>query len=205
MTSPIPKLPCPPGESPFHIKGNFYRGFVLGAAAAVGFDSLCGVLADEALVSFVKQPFLAAGRYDVFPFVPLTFAIASLRGARIEELVRASTAAQARYDAAHAYKMIFASHGPEEIAVRVARFNSQIYDFGEFASSAVGPGRIVLDFDFIPAFLEPWFRPMHVAYAQEALRIVGAKHATIVSQVATDAGARGQFPLRSFHTELQWR
>lgn len=205
MTSPIPKLPCPPGESPFHIKGNFYRGFVLSADAAVGLDPLCDALADDALASFVRQPFLAAGRYDVFPFVPLTYAVARLRGARLEDLVRASTSAQARYDAAHAYKMIFAAHGPEAIVVRIARFNSQIYDFGEFGGDAPESGRIVLDFSLIPAFLEPWFRPMHVAYAQEALRIAGAKQATIVSQVANDAGARAGFPLRSFRTELQWR
>jgi hypothetical protein len=205
MLSSVPKLPCPAGESPFHIKGNSYRGFVVNAEAAVGLDSLCEALADDGLASFVRQPFLATGRYDILPFVPLTHALARMRGARFDEFVRASTTAQARYDSTRVYKLIFDAHAPEEVVVRVARFNAQVYDFGEFAAHAPEPGRIVLEFSFIPTFLDPWFRPMHVAYGQEALRIAGAKQATIVSQVVSDAGARGRFPLCSYRTELHWR
>jgi hypothetical protein len=204
-TSPPPPLPCLPGASPFHIKGLSYRGLVRQIEALEGLDRFCDALGDAALQAFVRQPFLASGRYDILPFFPLTHAFAHLRGVRFEDFVRASTAAQARYDATHVYKMIFDADSPGDIAARVTRFNTQVYDFGEFNTHHPGPKRAVTDFAFIPSYLTPWFGPMHAAYAQESLTIGRAKDVVIVSQTARDAGTREGFALTSFLTEFRWR
>jgi hypothetical protein len=202
--SPLPELPCAPGSGPFHIKGLSYRGLARHIDATIGLDRFCEAL-DGPLGVFVRQPFLASGRYDIFPFYPLMRALADFRGARFDDFVRASTAAQARYDAEHVYKIILDVDSPDSIASRVSRFNSQIYDFGEYNAHQPAPKHAVTDFDHIPAFLAPWFGPMHAAYAQESLRIGGGKDVVIVSQKTRDAGTREGYALVSFRTEYRWR
>jgi len=202
---PLAPLPCPPGKGPFRIKGLFYKGFLLHVASTVGVEAFLASLPDDVLRSFLTQPFLAAVRYDIFPFVPLSQALARKLGVRFDSYVRETTAAQARYDATHVYKTIFDTHRPEELADKIARFNAQIYDFGKFAGQITEPNHVVIDFRGIPAFLEPWFGPMHVAYAEESLRIVGARDVTMLSHVVDDAGTKDGYPLVSFRTELRWR
>jgi serine/threonine protein kinase len=198
-------LPCRAGTSPFHIKGLFYKGFVHAVSATIGLEAFCEGLVDPDLRAFLRQPFLASGRYDVLPFVPLTQAMATRLGVALDELVRTSTAAQARYDAKHVYKLIFDSRDPAAVADRISRFNTQIYDFGTFRGEIPEPGRITIEFSEIPAFLEPWFGPMHVAYTVESLRIAGAADVGIRSHVVKDAGTRDGFPLQTFRTSFEWR
>jgi hypothetical protein len=172
---------------------------------AGGLDAFCETLPDDALRAFVRQPFLATGRYDIFPFVPLVQALARKLGVRLDAMVKAATAAQAKYDAKHAYKLIFDLQRPEEIGDRLSRFNLRIYDFGQYGAVIPEPNRLVMTFSGIPAYLEPWFGPMHVAYAEASLKIVGAEEVTVPSQVVEDAGTKSGFPLVSFRTERRWR
>jgi serine/threonine protein kinase len=199
------RLPCPAGTSPFHIKGVFYRGLVENVKATIGLDALCDSLDDESLRTFTRQTFLASTRYDVLPFLPLSNALARAHGVSLDAFVRSSTTAQARYDSKHVYKLIFDSAKPEDVATRVGRFNSQIYDFGEYTGHIPSPNHVVVEYAFIPKYLAPWFGPMHAAYADETLRLTGAKDVTLLSHVVTDAGEAHGVPLISFRSELRWR
>src|SRR5437868_1124806 len=111
--SMIPPLPVAPGDSPFHIKGPAYRGFVTFAARVIpgGLDALVAAFDGRRLGYFVRQPFLASARYDVLPFVPIFDAAATLLGVTLDGLVRTTTAEQTRYDAKTAYKRIFDAEG----------------------------------------------------------------------------------------------
>ena len=92
--------------------------------------------------AFVKQPFLATGRYaDVFPFVPLYATLARILATPVDTLVRTTTAMQARYDAKTVYKRIFETTKVEEVAKRIGRFNASYYDFGAFHGTGA-PRRI---------------------------------------------------------------
>jgi serine/threonine protein kinase len=197
-------LPCAAGASPFRIKGVFYKGFVTRLTATVGLDVFVEKLTDEGLRAFIRQPFLATARYDILPFVPLHGALARHLGVSLEELVRTLAAAQASYDATHVYKTIFDAHRPEDLADRFARFNAQVYDFGRFTGRLVEPKRIVLDYEEIPAFIGPWFGPMHIAYALESMRMCGAENVTVAARQQRDGGTRKGFPLVSYRTELLW-
>ena len=201
----IEPLPCPAGTSPFHIKGLHYRSFMFHVSRTVGTEAFVEKLEDESLVRFVNQPFLATRRYDVLPFVPLFATLARMLGAPFEALLRTSTAAQVRYDARTAYKLILDANRPEDIAERVGRFNTQIYDFGKFGAFVPEKNHVTIVFEEIPAYLEPWFAPMHVAYAVESLRLSGAANVVVLSHVAEKAGARGGFPLRTYRTALRWQ
>ncbi len=201
----IDPLPCAPGASPFHIKGGSYRSFVIFVTRSVGLEKFMAELDDERLRAFIRQPFLASGRYDVLPYRPLFATLARMQGTSMDTLVRTSTIAQVRYDAKTAYRMILDTQNPEDIATRMGRFNLQMYDFGAYAATLPEKNRVVLDFVGIPADLEPWFAPMHVAYAEESLRLAGARDLSVTSHAGRAAGVQAGYPLRAYRTELRWR
>ncbi len=197
-------LPCPAGKSPFHIKGGSYRSFVFQVDKAFGFETFLEALEDESMRTFMRQPFLASARYDVLPMVPIFATLARLRGVPLLDLVRLSTAAQVRYDAKTTYKSIMATSRPEDLVERIGRFNTQIYDFGKYSAILAEKNCAELEFAKIPAYLEPWFAPMHVAYSEESLRLTGVRSVVVASHVSEDAGTHKGFPLRTYRTRIEW-
>jgi serine/threonine protein kinase len=199
-------LPCPPGESPFHIKGMPYRGLVRFIEKAVpgGIETFCQKLPDPRLTGFLQQPFLATGRYDVLPMVPLFAALARALGARFDDVVRQAAIMQCAYDAKTVFKMVFRGHEPAAVAERFGRFNGGYYDFGTFAGTALGPGHVALETDGIPAYLFAWFGPMHLAYAEEAVRVTGARASRSALLSTEPAGKSGAHRLVRSHGELRW-
>jgi hypothetical protein len=201
--APLPGLP---GTSPFHIKGMPYRGFLhlIKTAIKGGLDAFCSDVGDQALRVFIRQPFLASGRYDVLPLVPLFAVAARQLGMPFDELVRTAAAAQCRYDARTVFKTMFGSSGANDMADRFTRFNAQYYDFGKYAGTAFGPNHLLLESAEVPLYLYVWQGPMHIAYAEETARILGAHDVRIVSHVVGGAGRRGNYRLVTQRTELTW-
>jgi eukaryotic-like serine/threonine-protein kinase len=199
-------LPCPAGTSPFHIKGLAYRGFVhlVDKVLPGGLDAFTQAVGDESLRPFLRQPFLAAARYDVLPFVPLFATLSQLVGGTFAELVRSATAAQCRYDSRTAYRAIFSSDRVEDIAGRLSRFCTQYYDFGQYEGSVPQPNRLLVIHAEIPEYLYVWHAPMHGAYTEECARILGAREVRTVSHTSTPAGRSGAFALVTLRTELAW-
>ncbi len=203
----VPPLPCAPGTSPFHIKGNPYRGLAhfLTTKLPGGLDAFCDALDDARLRDFVRQPFLATSRYDVLPFYPLSATLARVVGAPFDTFVRAATASQARYDARTAYKRIFEGTGVMDIPERIARFNGHYYDFGEFIGEVLAPDRFTIEFRSTPAYLFPWFGLMNVAYTEESARIGGAKEVNASLGAPRPVGETGGFALVTFTVDVTWR
>jgi hypothetical protein len=187
------------------VKGNAYRGFVtlVGKVVPGGMDTLVAMLAERDLRDFVKQPFLASARYDILPLVPLCAAVARILGVQLDGFVRSTTRKQAQYDARTVYKRIFDTESIADLSERFARFNENYYDFGRYESALTAPGRLMITHAEIPAYLRPWHLPMHVAYAEAAMEIAGAKEIKVLSSVVTPAGARAGFPLITSRTELR--
>jgi serine/threonine protein kinase len=204
---PDAPLPCPPGESPFHIKGMPYRGLVrfIEKVTPGGLDAFCEALPDERLRAFLHQPFLATGRYDTLPMVPLFAAVARAVGASFDDVVRGAAISQCSYDAKTVYKLMFSDQEPEAVAERFGRFNGQYYDFGKFTGTALGPGRVQLETEGIPAYLFTWLGPMHLGYAEEAVSLVGARSARAVLVSVEPMGKSGAHPLVRSRSELTWR
>jgi hypothetical protein len=153
----------------------------------------------------VQQPFLASGRYDILPFLPLFTTLARLIDAPFETFVRSTAAAQARYDGQTVFKAMWSRASVENLAECVARFGAQYYDFGKFSGSVPEPNVMVIEHSDVPAYLFPWYRPMHVSYTAECMRLLGAAEVTANEPEAIPAGSRGGFPLVSTRIELRWR
>jgi len=207
---PDAPLPCAPGTSPFHIKGMPYRGLLRMVEKQVpgGLDAFCDALSDPRLREFLHQPFLATSRYDVFPFIPIFAALGRLAGLSFEDIVCRATIDQCRYDAKTVFKMMFSTDKVGNIVDYFPRFNAQYYDFGTYRASLAGPQRIVLELSEIPAYIFPWIGPMHVAYAAEAARIVGAREiqttSTAVEPMMKTPKSKPGYSLVKSRSEISW-
>jgi serine/threonine protein kinase len=199
-------LPCAPGESPFRIKGMPYRGFVYLVNKMVpgGLDAFVEKLDDPRLRVFIRQPFLASVRYDVLPFLPLFTTLSRILDVQFELLVSGTAAAQARYDARTVFQRIFSGATPRDLSERISRFGAQYYDFGKMSGTNPEPGVTVLVHAGVPAYVYPWYSPMHVAYSTEVARVCGATSVEATSSETVLAGAHGPFPLVTARTEIRW-
>ncbi len=200
-------LPCAPGESPFHIKGMPYRGFVYLVNKVVpgGLEAFAAALDDPRVRDFIRQPFLATVRYDVFPFLPLFATLSRLLDTPFDALVSGTSAAQARYDARTVYQRILSGTSPTDITERITRFGAQYYDFGKMSASNPSPGVTVILHRGVPAYVYPWYSPMHIAYTTEVARMCGASEVEASSSETVLDGAHGPFQLVSARTEIRWK
>jgi serine/threonine protein kinase len=203
----VPPLPCAPGTSPFHIKGMAYRGFVylVGKMVPGGLEAFCEALSDEALAGFVRQPFLASGRYDILPLYPLNAILARLLGVEFEALIRKTAAGQARYDAETVFKTMWSNATVENFADRISRFGTQYYDFGKYTGSVPEPHVIVASHEKVPEYVYPWYGPMQITYTEQCMRMLGAVDLKVRAHVWDPAGIQDGFPLINVRTELRWR
>jgi serine/threonine-protein kinase len=200
-------LPCPPGQSPFHIKGLPYRGFVhlVGKTVPGGLDAFAAALDDPRLATFVQQPFLASARYDVLPLLPLFMALARVIQTPFETLVRETATAQVRYDARTAYQRVLSGASPAAITEKIGRFGAQYYDFGTFTGTNPEPGVTVIVHAGVPAYLQPWYLPMHVQYTLEVARLCGGTDVRVLSSQTVPDGDKDGFPLVATTTALHWK
>ena len=203
----IPPLPCAPGTGPFHIKGMSYRGFVflVGKMVPGGLNAFCEALGDEALAAFVRQPFLASGRYDILPFYPLYATLARLLDVEFDALVRKTAAGQARYDAETVFKAMWSNATLENVADRISRFGTQYYDFGKYTGSVPEPHVIVACHARVPEYMYPWYGPMQVTYTQECMRMLGVVEMKVTAHSWAPAGIQDGFSLIDVRTALRWR
>src|SRR4051794_33865296 len=83
-------LPCPPGESPFHIKGEFYRQMTgtIDIYDQRTKGALRAALGKSELGAFMSQKFLSSSLYDVLPLPRLFMILAEVLGRDVHELTR---------------------------------------------------------------------------------------------------------------------
>jgi hypothetical protein len=200
------RLPCDPGASPFHIKGIAYRGVVRLVEKQVpgGLDGLERELDDTRVAGFVRQPFLAASRYDLLPMMPINLALARLLGRSIEALADDQGARQAAYDIEKLYGRLFAATTFDNLDVVLARFDAQYYDFGDCTGEIVEPGHLVLRRAGLPEYVVRWFAPMYASYMGHILRRKGASSVEVAPRPPRDAGVRGSFAIVDLEVDLRW-
>ena len=108
--------PFSPGEAPFRIKGNAYRGhmsyvdsYVPGGRAAHA-ESLCSLSRErgEGLARYFEQNFLASAWYDVYPLALAGAACGHLTGEDFLSFVYSRSCAQAREDIGGVHRFLLA-------------------------------------------------------------------------------------------------
>ena len=205
--TPAPRLPLPAGKGPFHIKGMPYRGIAYLVARVLprGMLDLADELDDPSLRAFVTQTFLASGRYDILPMLPIHVALARILGLPLAELTRRGATAQARYDARTVFQRLIGPATVDDWPARVQRFGVQYYDFGTFSGIATEPGTFVLQHAGVPEYIYPWYAPMQVAYGAEVGRLLGAVGITQETLPPEPTGTDGGLPIVTVRSRLRWQ
>jgi tRNA A-37 threonylcarbamoyl transferase component Bud32 len=204
---PAPPLPCEPGTSTFYVKGIAWRGVVHLAERKVegGLPALDEELGDARISAFVRQPFLAASRYDLLPMLPVNVAIARIQGRPLDALAADQGAAQARYDARYVAKRAFDAMTLETAAEHLPRLAGQYYDTGECTAELVAAGCMLLRRKRLPLYVLPWFAPIHAAYAEEMIRLKGARSVESATREPMDSGTRKGVAMVDLDVEIRWR
>ncbi len=202
-----PPLPVPAGKGPFHIKGMPYRGLAYLVARSLprGMLDLAESFDDPSLREFTTQTFLASGRYDILPMLPIHVAIARILGLPLAELVRRGATAQARYDARTVFQRLIGSATIDDWPSRLLRFGTQYYDFGAFEGVAIEPGTIVLQHSSVPEYVHPWYGPMQGAYGAEIARLLGAVGISHEMLPPEPMGMDRGLPILTVRSRIRWQ
>jgi hypothetical protein len=181
MIDPFPayeRLPFRPGEAPFRIKGQAYRGHIAYTELHVpgGMKAAVAALRDPALRAFFDQQFLAASFYDVYPLIAMGWVCARLAGTTFPEFLRIRTRAQVDFDMGGVYKLLLKLASLEMIAAKIPVVSARYFDFGTVDIATPSPKVVEATRREIPATIAPWLGPIGETYVIRALERSGAKN-----------------------------
>jgi hypothetical protein len=135
---------------------------------------------------------------------PINLAIARLLGISLEALADDQGARQAAYDIEKLYGRLFAAITFDNLAVVLARFDAQYYDFGDCTGELVEPGHLVLRRAGLPEYVLRWFAPMYSSYMGHILRRKGAALLEVTPRAPRDAGTRDSVAIVDLEIDLRW-
>jgi serine/threonine protein kinase len=204
---PPPALPCDPGSSTFHIKGVAYQGLVRLVEQKIqgGLATLDEELEDARLSEFIRQQFLAGSRYDILPMLPLNVAIARTLGKPLNTLASEQGIGQAQYDVRYVYRRLFEATALETIAEFLNRYGAQYYETGECTTEQPEPAHVIIRRRRLPAYVLPWYAPLHSSYGEEIVRLKGARRIEVSIRPPVETGKRRGVAIVDLVVDLRWR
>jgi hypothetical protein len=168
-------LPFPPGQSPFHIKGEFYRQ--MGEWLAFH-DGKCegGVtraLERAGLTAFAGQAFLASSYYDVLPLPRMVMAVAEARGKDVRDLTANMAKGAVEGQMKGVYAAFLSKLTPESFCQRFPQVVQYFYDFGSLAVTPTESGAALLR-SGLPQCISEWWCLATAPFIEIPLRAAGA-------------------------------
>jgi hypothetical protein len=186
--------PFPPGQSPFHIKGQFY---IQAMRALQRIDKPLDALLPEDLRAFCSQVFLASQWYDVLPFPRLAMIEAGARDCDVRELTRQQAHRAAEHGLKGVYRLFLPLVVPQQIAMRSlgTRMVSAIKQFYDFGPAAViepsGSHTLTIERCEVPLCMIEWWSINATGYAEKALTLAGVKQPTLTYRYEETGLAHG--------------
>jgi serine/threonine protein kinase len=204
---PPPPLPCDPGSSTFHIKGVAYQGVVRLVEQKIqgGLATLDEELGDAHVSKFIRQQFLAGSRYDILPMLPINVAIARTLGKPLATLASEQGTGQAQYDVRYVYRRFFEATPLEAIEEFLNRYGAQYYETGECTTERPEPGHVIIRRRRLPAYVLPWYAPLHSSYGEEIVRLKGARRIEVSIRPPVETGTRRGVAMVDLIVDLRWR
>ena len=159
---------------------------------------------DPVIREYVKQPFLAASRYDILPYLHTVAAAASVLGVPTARFAAEHCAWQAERDVRGVYRLLLNLTSPETVAQRLGLAWKRYFDFARVDVLSVTPGCAVLSVREMPAILVPWYRVAVRAAGDAIIRLAGAKDIKVEFGYPEPDGEKAGFPLRRFELRRTW-
>jgi hypothetical protein len=197
-------LPCRPGESPYRIKGEFYRNVceTMSFVEKKSGGRLRGVLETLGIRAFLDQDFLATKSYDLLPLPRATMAMAHVLGRELREFTKRMGTNGAKLQMTGIYKSIFETMSTDNFAQRFGRVVGHLYDHGPVTIQRSG-NQATLDRRDIPACAVEWWNLVSVPFVTLPLEQNGAHNLQVSCEIVR-AGSANQMPLAHTSWRLSW-
>jgi hypothetical protein len=169
-------LPYPPGQSPFHIKGEFYRQ----QAESIAYHdrksggALTGILEREGLAEFARQPFLSSALYDVLPIPRIVMACAEARGRDVHEMTSGMGRAAVELQMKGVYSRFLSGLTRENFCQRFHQVIQHFYDFGPVTITPAPAGARLVRTG-VPLCVAEWWSLVTVPFVVVPLTASGAR------------------------------
>jgi hypothetical protein len=198
-------LPYPPGQSPFHIKGEFYRQQAASIAYHDGKSggALTRILEREGLVEFALQPFLSSAMYDVLPLPRIVMAAAEARGRDVHEMTSGMGRAAVDGQMTGVYSRFLTRLTTANFCQRFDQVIGHFYDFGP-VSLTPQPSGARLVRSGVPLCVAEWWSLVTVPFVVVPLTASGARDVAVewrIKPAGTDRGV----PVADVEWQVRWQ
>jgi hypothetical protein len=185
-------LPFPPGESPFHIKGEFYRQQSESIAHhdARSGGALSRILQREGLIDFAGQQFLSSAMYDVLPLPRIVMAIAEARGRDVHEMTSTMGRAAVEGQMEGVYSRFLTPLSTDNFCQRFDQVIKHFYDFGPVTVAPQPSGASLLRTD-MPLCIAEWWSLVTVPFVVLPLTASGARDVAVEWRIEPRGRDRG--------------
>ena len=200
--------PFAPGQSPFKIKGNAYRGQ---HAFVEEFHGDVAVFAEELgqrtvppWGEFYTQAFLANRQYDVLPLVVAGIFAAEKARQPYAEWASERARRQATVDKGGVYRMLLRMAPPRTLVTRIPKIFANYINFGQVRSMAVDDG-VHAQFLGVPALIEPWFSAIIGAYMHAVMELSRVEGIRVQMDTKSTPGLSHGMALCTVSAKVTWR
>lgn len=185
-------LPFPPGESPFHIKGEFYRqqSEAIAHHDARSGGALTRILQREGLLDFARQQFLSSAMYDVLPLPRIVMATAEARGRGVQEMAGTMGRAAVEAQMQGVYARFLTRLSTENFCQRFDQVIKHFYDFGPVTVTPEPWGARLVRTD-MPLCIAEWWSLVTVPFVAVPLSATGARDVRVESRIEPRGLDRG--------------
>jgi hypothetical protein len=198
-----PTLPVPPGEGPFHVKGIYYTRTVAHASQQVkgGLPALLDAIDDPKVRAFLQQKFSWNNWYDVFPIMPVSIALAKVRGQDYMELFHERGRLAAKEEIPRVFRMLLSFASIRMQLQQLPLFASSMYDFGAVEDLRGTETTTTGRHRGIPAYVAPYVAATISGFLRGTLELRTKRPASVrIATVTRDADQKG-FPTVSVRYE----
>lgn len=199
-------LPCRPGESPFHIKGEFYRQL---STTIEVYDqrskgAVRAAIARSELAQFLSQKFLSSSLYDVLPIPRVFMLLAEVLDRDVYELTSHLGKSAIEMSMSGVYESLFARLTPQNFADRFGTIIPHIYDHGAATVTRAPDGKGgSLVREGVPSCVAEWWCVVTVPFVEVPLAANGARDIEIEWKI-DPRGTRGNIPLSRVSWKIHW-
>jgi len=198
-------LPHPPGKSPFHIKGEFYRQLadVVAYHDMKSEGALTRILERDGLRAFATQPFLSSAMYDVLPLPRIVMAVAEARGRDVIEMTMKMGQAAVEAQMKGVYARFLTNLTPGRFGQRFDQVINHFYDFAPLTAAAEGPHGARIVRKGMPLCIAEWWAVVTIPFVKVPLEANGAREVAVEWR-PTPAGIQQATPMGDVVCDVKW-
>lgn len=194
------RLPFPPGQSPFLIKGSYYKEL---QDRLVDWEGIMKAVGDDAVRAFGTQRFLASEWYDYLPVIFMARGLGQYLEVPADQAISDQAIKNARRQLSGIYKFVLSFASPAMGMRRMRNVYRQIYNFGR-CEIEVTENNAVASYHEWPAMMAWVYQVTTDAWVGTLLNIAGATNIKRIWAPPVPDGTRDGVSLVRLEVQTTW-